>query len=43
VNPFYARVPEVVEDVMTRLGERTGRRLHLVEYTGIPTPSECWW
>jgi pyruvate-ferredoxin/flavodoxin oxidoreductase len=36
VNPFYARVPEVVEDVMTRLGERTGRRLHLVEYTGDP-------
>ena len=36
VNPFYARVPEVVEDVMTRLGERTGRRLHVVEYTGDP-------
>ena len=26
VNPFYARVPDVVEDAMTRLGERTGRR-----------------
>ena len=36
VNPFYARIPEVVEDVMTRLGERTGRRMHLVEYTGHP-------
>ena len=36
VNPFYARIPEVVEDVMSRLGERTGRRLHLVEYTGHP-------
>jgi pyruvate-ferredoxin/flavodoxin oxidoreductase len=36
VNPFYARVPDVVEDAMTRLGERTGRRLHLVEYTGDP-------
>ena len=36
VNPFYARIPEVVEDVMTRLGERTGRRLHLVEYSGHP-------
>ena len=26
VNPFYARVPDVVEDAMARLGERTGRR-----------------
>ena len=25
VNPFYARVPDVVEDLMARLGERTGR------------------
>jgi pyruvate-ferredoxin/flavodoxin oxidoreductase len=36
VNPFYARVPEVVEDVMARLGERTGRRLDLVDYSGHP-------
>ena len=36
VNPFYARIPDVVEDVMTRLGERTGRRMHLVEYSGHP-------
>jgi pyruvate-ferredoxin/flavodoxin oxidoreductase len=36
VNPFYARVPGVVEDAMGRLGERTGRRLRLVEYTGHP-------
>ncbi|HYN52233.1 MAG TPA: pyruvate:ferredoxin (flavodoxin) oxidoreductase, partial [Thermoleophilaceae bacterium] len=36
VNPFYARIPEVVEDVMTRLGERTGRPMHLVEYSGHP-------
>ena len=36
VNPFYARVPEVVEDAMARLGERTGRRLHLVDYSGHP-------
>ena len=36
VNPFYARIPEVVEDVMTRLGERTGRRMHLVDYSGDP-------
>ena len=36
VNPFYARIPDVVEDAMTRLGERTGRRLHIVDYTGHP-------
>ncbi|HET6686998.1 MAG TPA: pyruvate:ferredoxin (flavodoxin) oxidoreductase [Jiangellaceae bacterium] len=36
VNPFYARVPEVVEDAMARIGERTGRRLHIVDYSGHP-------
>jgi pyruvate-ferredoxin/flavodoxin oxidoreductase len=36
VNPFYARVPDVVEDAMARLAERTGRPLHIVEYTGDP-------
>jgi pyruvate-ferredoxin/flavodoxin oxidoreductase len=36
VNPFYARIPDVVEDAMARLGERTGRRLHIVDYTGHP-------
>jgi pyruvate-ferredoxin/flavodoxin oxidoreductase len=36
VNPFYARVPEVVEDAMARLGERTGRHLHIVDYSGHP-------
>ncbi|HEU4491854.1 MAG TPA: pyruvate:ferredoxin (flavodoxin) oxidoreductase [Jiangellales bacterium] len=36
VNPFYARVAEVVDDAMARLGERTGRRLHVVDYSGHP-------
>jgi pyruvate-ferredoxin/flavodoxin oxidoreductase len=36
VNPFYARVPGVVEEAMRELGERTGRPLHLVDYTGHP-------
>ena len=36
VNPFYARVPDVVEDAMARLRERTGRALRLVEYSGHP-------
>jgi pyruvate-ferredoxin/flavodoxin oxidoreductase len=36
VNPFYARVPEVVQDAMNRLAERTGRGYELVEYSGHP-------
>ena len=36
VNPFYARTPDIVEDLMTRLAERTGRTLQVVEYAGHP-------
>ncbi|MGN6301133.1 MAG: pyruvate:ferredoxin (flavodoxin) oxidoreductase [Angustibacter sp.] len=36
VNPFYARVPAVVEQLLEELGDRTGRRLHVVEYHGHP-------
>lgn len=36
VNPFYARVPAVVADLLGQLGQRTGRQLHLVDYTGHP-------
>jgi pyruvate-ferredoxin/flavodoxin oxidoreductase len=36
VNPFYARTPGVVQEMMTRLGERTGRRYNLVDYSGHP-------
>jgi pyruvate-ferredoxin/flavodoxin oxidoreductase len=36
VNPFYAAVPDAVEDAMARLAARTGRRYHAVEYTGDP-------
>src|SRR6201988_3261263 len=36
VNPFYARVPDVVQEAMDKLGERTGRHYGLVEYTGHP-------
>ena len=35
MNSFYARIPDVVEDAMARLGERTGRRRHIVDYTGL--------
>ncbi len=36
VNPFYARVPGVVQDAMDRFGERTGRQYQLIEYSGAP-------
>ncbi len=36
VNPFYARVPDVVEELMGELGRRTGRSMHIVDYTGHP-------
>ena len=36
VNPFYARVPGVVQQMMDRLAERTGRRYRLVDYHGHP-------
>src|SRR6476469_1444024 len=36
VNPFYARVPDLVQQAMDRLGERTGRRYGLVDYSGDP-------
>jgi pyruvate-ferredoxin/flavodoxin oxidoreductase len=36
VNPFYARVPGVVQQMMDRLAERTNRGYHLVDYHGHP-------
>jgi pyruvate-ferredoxin/flavodoxin oxidoreductase len=36
VNPYYAVVPEIVQQEMTRLGERTGRRYRLFDYVGDP-------
>ncbi|MGA2927138.1 MAG: pyruvate:ferredoxin (flavodoxin) oxidoreductase, partial [Solirubrobacteraceae bacterium] len=36
VNPFYAKLPAIVQDAMDRLGQRTGRDYKLVEYEGHP-------
>src|SRR6187455_3504214 len=36
VNPFYARVPDLVENLMVRLSERTGRPMSIVDYSGHP-------
>jgi pyruvate-ferredoxin/flavodoxin oxidoreductase len=35
-NPFYARLPAVVESAFDRFAERTGRRYELFAYTGAP-------
>jgi pyruvate-ferredoxin/flavodoxin oxidoreductase len=36
VNPYYRACPAIVQEVMNRLGERTGRRYHLFDYVGAP-------
>jgi pyruvate-ferredoxin/flavodoxin oxidoreductase len=36
VNPFYARVPQIVQEAMDQVAERTGRRYGLVDYHGDP-------
>ncbi|MEE2035229.1 pyruvate:ferredoxin (flavodoxin) oxidoreductase, partial [Rhodococcus chondri] len=36
VNPFYTRVPAVVDELMAQLGQRTGRDMRIVDYTGHP-------
>ena len=36
VNPFYARTPGVVQDVMDEFAQLTGRQYHLVDYVGDP-------
>jgi pyruvate-ferredoxin/flavodoxin oxidoreductase len=33
-NPFYARVPEIVQQAMDRFAEKTGRQYHLFDYHG---------
>jgi pyruvate-ferredoxin/flavodoxin oxidoreductase len=37
-NPFYDAVPDIVQQVMDELAERTGRAYRTVEYTGAPDP-----
>jgi pyruvate-ferredoxin/flavodoxin oxidoreductase len=36
VNPFYAAVPDAVQDAMDALAARTGRQYHIMDYTGHP-------
>ncbi|MDD4780901.1 MAG: pyruvate:ferredoxin (flavodoxin) oxidoreductase [Tissierellia bacterium] len=33
-NPFFERVPDIVQDYMNKLGEKTGRKYKLFEYYG---------
>ncbi len=36
VNPFYAAIPDAVQHAMDDVAARTGRRYHLVDYSGHP-------
>lgn len=36
VNPFYQNCPAIAQEMMDRLGERTGRHYQLYEYHGAP-------
>jgi pyruvate-ferredoxin/flavodoxin oxidoreductase len=36
INPFYRACPTIVQDVMDRLAQRTGRSYHLFDYVGAP-------
>ncbi|MBI2168883.1 MAG: pyruvate:ferredoxin (flavodoxin) oxidoreductase [Actinobacteria bacterium] len=36
INPFYDALPAVAQRAMDRLGARTGRHYHLVDYAGAP-------
>ena len=41
-NPFYVATPGIVQEVMDRFGERTGRHYGLVEYAGAPDAGASW-
>jgi pyruvate-ferredoxin/flavodoxin oxidoreductase len=34
INPFYSRTPQIVQNVMNRFAELTGRKYHLFDYCG---------
>ncbi|RXK86205.1 pyruvate:ferredoxin (flavodoxin) oxidoreductase [Filimonas effusa] len=36
VNPFYDKVPAMVQEQMNKFAQLTGRQYHLAEYTGCP-------
>ncbi len=36
INPFYRACPTIVQDVMDRFAQRTGRSYHLYDYVGAP-------
>lgn len=36
VNPYYAACPDIVQTIMDRFGQLTGRHYHLFDYHGVP-------
>jgi len=37
-NPFYSRIPHIVQEEMERVGDLVGRRYRLFDYVGDPEP-----
>ena len=35
-NPFYLQTPQIVQEIMNKFAEATGRQYHLFEYVGAP-------
>ncbi|RJR32077.1 MAG: pyruvate:ferredoxin (flavodoxin) oxidoreductase [Desulfobacteraceae bacterium] len=35
-NPFFARIPTIVQEEMDKVGDLTGRKYHLFDYVGHP-------
>lgn len=36
VNPFYTRLPQIIQDTMDEFAARVGRQYHLFDYVGAP-------
>ena len=39
INPYYRACPTIVQDVMDRFAQRTGRSYRLFDYSELPTPN----
>jgi len=37
-NPFFARIPAIVQEEMDKVGDLVGRKYHLFDYVGHPEP-----
>ncbi len=40
VNPFYAKLPEIIQQQMDKFAQLTGRQYHLFDYFGVENPEQ---